>query len=129
MHASTIEGGHELSKAIRLNAVLGLERRTLPGESREDVERELAALLEACRAADPELEATQHTLLVREPFEIERDAEIVELAVSAATGVLGRPPAIGGASFWADSAFIATAGIPTCCSDPAARAPTPSRSG
>ena len=112
VHASTIEGGHELS-SYPARCVLGLERRTLPGESGEDVERELAALLEACRAADPELEATQHTLLVREPFEIERDAEIVELAVSAATGVLGRPPAIGGASFWADSAFIATAGIPT----------------
>ena len=27
--------------------------------------------------------------------------------------MLGAPPAIGGASYWADAAFIAAAGIPT----------------
>ena len=46
---------------------------------------------------------------VREPFEVSQDEEIVA-AVSAAAG--GTRP-IGGASYWADSAFIAATGIPT----------------
>lgn len=112
VHASTIEGGGELS-SYPARCVLRLERRTLPGETGADVERELAALLEACHAADPELHATQRTLLVREPFEVKQDAGIVKLVHAAATGILGSPPAIGGASFWADAAFIAAAGIPT----------------
>ncbi len=55
----------------------------------------------------------QRTLLVREPFEVGEDAHVVRAVRAAAEGVLGRPPAIGGASYWADAAFIAAAGIPT----------------
>src|SRR5215210_2001495 len=60
VHASVIEGGVELS-SYPARCVIGLERRTLPGETAGDVERELAALLADRRAADPELEATQRT--------------------------------------------------------------------
>src|SRR3954468_1965713 len=83
VHASVIEGGVELS-SYPARCVLGLERRTLPGEGGEDVEQELAALLDRCRAAAPELDAQQRTLLVREPFEVDRDAEIVGVVRAAA---------------------------------------------
>jgi acetylornithine deacetylase len=73
------------------------------------VESELAAIL----AAEPELDAEQRTLLVREPFEVDTGADIVDAVRNAAAGVLGSAPAIGGASYWADAAFIAAAGIPT----------------
>jgi acetylornithine deacetylase len=112
VHASVIEGGVERS-SYPARCVLGLERRTLPGEGREDVERELAALLDRCRAADPELDARQETLLVREPFEIDPGAELVAAVRAAAAEVMPAPPRIGGASYWADAAFIAAAGIPT----------------
>jgi acetylornithine deacetylase len=112
VHASRIAGGGELS-SYPASCVLELERRTLPGESAAAVEAELAALLDACRAADPRLRATQRTLLVREPFEIDAGAELVALVGEAAASVLGRRPPIGGASYWADAAFIAAAGIPT----------------
>jgi acetylornithine deacetylase len=112
VHASVIAGGGELS-SYPAECKLGLERRTLPGETVADVEAELTALLDRCRTADPELEASQRTLLVREPFEVAPDAEIVELVLDSAAEVLPARPAIGGASYWADSAFIAAAGIPT----------------
>lgn len=112
VHASLIQGGEELS-SYPARCVLGLERRTLPGESGADVEAELGSLLDACRAADPDLDAAQRTLLVREPFEVAQDAAVVELVRAAAAGVLGAPPRIAGASYWADAAFIAGAGIPT----------------
>jgi acetylornithine deacetylase len=100
VHASVIRGGAEMS-SYPARCVLGLERRTLPGETAADVERDLAALLDGSGAE-------QRTLLVREPFEVAEDAEIVHAVREAA----GHPP-VGGASYWADAAFIAAAGIPT----------------
>jgi acetylornithine deacetylase len=112
VHASTISGGEELS-SYPGRCVLGLERRILPGESAEDIEAEVAALLDRCRAADPALEAGQRTLLVREPFEVDQDAEIVSLVRDAATATHGAAPPLVGASYWADAAMIQAAGIPT----------------
>ena len=112
VHASTIAGGAELS-SYPARCVIRLERRTLPGETRGDVERELADLLAGCRARDPYLQVEQRTLLVREPFEIGGDAEIVRHVTAAAAGVLPSAPRVGGVSYWADSAFIDAAGIPT----------------
>jgi acetylornithine deacetylase len=73
VHSSVIEGGVELS-SYPARCVVGLERRTLPGETVAGVEAELASLLDGCRAADPELVARQRTLLVRAPFEISPEA-------------------------------------------------------
>ena len=112
VHASLIDGGVELS-SYPGHCVLGLERRTLPGDTGRDVERELAALLDRCRAGDPSLAVEQRTLLVREPFEVDQHAEIVGLVRAAAGDVTNEPPRVSGASYWADAAFIAAAGIPT----------------
>jgi acetylornithine deacetylase len=106
VHASVISGGAEMSSYPE-RCVVGLERRTLPSEDAAGVEAEIAALLDGCRAADGELVAEQRTLLVREPFEVAPSEEIVALVREVA----GRP--LGGASYWADAAFIAAAGIPT----------------
>ena len=112
VHASVITGGEELS-SYPARCVLGLERRTLPGESAADVEAELEALLTARRDADPALDAGRRTLLVREPFEVDEGAPLVETVRAAASEALGSAPPVGGASYWADAAFIAAAGIPT----------------
>ena len=114
VHASLISGGAELS-SYPAQCVIGLERRTLPGDTAAGIEAELDALLDRCRAADPELTARRRTLLVREPFEVDAGSEIVR-AVAEAAGIDGAP---GGASYWADSAFIAAAGIPTVLFGPA----------
>ena len=108
VHASLIEGGSELS-SYPSRCLVSLERRTLPGESGEDVDRELRDLLERCRAADPQFVAEHRTLLVRDPFEVDPEEEIVQIVRAAAPAT----PSLAGASFWADSGFIAAAGIPT----------------
>jgi acetylornithine deacetylase len=112
VHASLIRGGEELS-SYPARCVVSLERRTLPGEGAAHVDAELAGLIDECRAADPQLEASRRILLEREPFEVAADAEIAGLVRAAAGEVLGEPPAVAGASYWADAAFIAAAGIPT----------------
>ena len=52
VHASLIRGGDELS-SYPAECVVSLERRTLPGETAAQVEREIADVLDRCRAADP----------------------------------------------------------------------------
>jgi len=112
VHASVIAGGEELS-SYPGRCVVGIERRTLPGESAADVEAELERLLDACRAEDEALVVSRRTLLVREPFEMAPDSPVVTLVAGAVADTLGAPPVVEGASYWADAAFIAAAGIPT----------------
>ena len=118
VHASRIEGGVEMS-SYPARCTIGLERRTLPGETAAVVEAELAERLDGCRRRDPALEATSRTLLVRDPFEADADGGLVRTVEEVAEGVLGERPRRSGASFWADSAFIAAAGIPTVLYGPA----------
>lgn len=112
LHASLISGGLEES-TIPDRCTVVIERRTLPGESVDDVERDVAELLDRCRAADPELDVRSRTLLARDPFETVAGEGIVETVAEAASEHLGAPAEIGGVSYWADSAFISAAGIQT----------------
>jgi acetylornithine deacetylase len=112
LHASLIEGGRELS-TYPDRCVLSLERRTLPGEQGDAIEREIEALLDRCRAADPQLVVESRTLLVRDPFEVESSADVVQAVLAAARTELGTTPPVVAVPYWADSAFIAAAGIPT----------------
>jgi acetylornithine deacetylase len=85
--------------------VLTGERRTIPGETVEQVERELRAL-----AGDAEL----RIIASRDPLAGQADHPFVEL--------VGRVAEAGehtGALFWTDAALIADAGIPTVLFGPA----------
>jgi acetylornithine deacetylase len=104
VHASTIEGGQELSSFPARCLLLG-ERRTIPGETAADVEQELREL-----AGD----ATVRVIAHRDPYEAPVDHPFVELVarVAGAQDLVGAP-------FWTDAALIAGAGIPTVLYGPA----------
>ncbi len=53
------------------------------------------------------------SLASRQPFEVDENAEIVSAVRRCAASVLGSEPDVIGVSFWADSALLAGAGIPT----------------
>jgi acetylornithine deacetylase len=108
VHAGTIEGGSEQS-SYPGRCVIGVERRTLPGETERTFAGELDALLEKARRTRPELRASYRTGLVRDPFAIEPEHELVRLTRDLAAGA---PPPLTGAPYWTDAAFIAAAGIP-----------------
>ncbi len=103
LHASLIEGGQEFS-SYPARCLLTGERRTVPGETAEQVERELLRL-----AGDARL----RLLVRREPFEVAEDEKIVRLVRRhAGTELVGVP-------FWTDAALLADAGIPTVLFGPA----------
>ena len=104
LHASLIEGGQELS-SFPASCVLTGERRTIPGETVDQVEQELRAI-----AGEAEL----RIIASRDPFTAEPDHPFVE--------IVGRVAEAGehvGAPFWTDAALIAGAGIPTVLFGPA----------
>jgi acetylornithine deacetylase len=105
LHASLIEGGHELS-SYPAHCLLKVERRTLPGETVALVEQQLTEIAAAA-------EATVKSLFVRQPLETSPDELIVKTLLAQATATLGEAPAVIGAAFWTDAGLLAAAGIPT----------------
>jgi acetylornithine deacetylase/succinyl-diaminopimelate desuccinylase-like protein len=99
-HASLIDGGSELS-TYPDRCVLKGERRTLPDETRADVEREARELL-------GDVDGSARVTFFREPFEAREDDELVGLVARHAGG-----PEVVGVPYWADSALFAAAGMPT----------------
>jgi acetylornithine deacetylase len=112
VHASLIEGGQELS-SYPARCRLALERRTTPDESGDDFRRECEALLDG--VGDAELRMG----LVRDPFEVEPEAPVVQAMARAAEAVTGQPPENYGETYWMDAALIHAAGIPTVVFGPA----------
>ena len=104
LHASLIEGGQEYS-SYPARCLLTGERRTIPGETREQVELELHGL-----AGD----AAVRLGVGREPFESPPGHPFAELVsrVAGVTEPIGVP-------FWTDAALIAATGIPTVLFGPA----------
>ena len=111
-HASLIEGGQEYS-SYPARCVLQAERRTIPGETVAMVERELQDVVDEAGVGDDQFSAKLRSLASREPFEVAEDEAIVELVRHHATALLGSEAEIVGVPFWADSALLAGAGIPT----------------
>jgi acetylornithine deacetylase len=112
LHAATLAGGSGLS-TYAAGCRLQIERRTIPGESREMVTDEVRRLLRRQDERDPSFQADLEVLLVREPFEVPEDAAIVRALTEASTTVLGRRPAYVGQTPWMDAALLAAAGAET----------------
>src|SRR5215210_4124947 len=112
VHASLIEGGQELS-SYPARCVLSLERRTEPAETADDFRRECEALVEGIEDAEVRIG------LVRPPFRVDPEADVVRAVTRAAETVTGRPAEVYGESYWMDAALIQAAGIPTVVFGPA----------
>jgi acetylornithine deacetylase len=104
VHASLIEGGQELS-SFPARCLLAAERRTIPGETASDIDRELRELAG---------EATLRVIARREPYEAPVGHPFVELVARVAEA-----GELVGAPFWTDAALIAGAGVPTVLYGPA----------
>ncbi|MEM9935079.1 MAG: ArgE/DapE family deacylase [Bacteroidota bacterium] len=111
VHASTIEGGTEMS-IYPDKCVLELERRTLPGEYIEHVHAETENILNELRKRDPQLQVELSSYLERLPLEVDPEHPIVKSLSKSHKRKLGAAP-FQGVTFWTDAALISQKGIPT----------------
>lgn len=112
VHAATLRGGTGLS-TYAAECRLGIERRTIPGETEAEVEAEIRDILDALRSEDPSFQATMQVLLARPPFEARPDSTLAATLAGAAAAVTGKAPRTIGETPWMDSAVLAAAGADT----------------
>ncbi|HET9441214.1 MAG TPA: M20/M25/M40 family metallo-hydrolase [Longimicrobiales bacterium] len=107
MHCALISGGSGLSTYAE-ECLLQIERRTLPGETPEQVIAEIEALLQAAHVA-----GDVAMTLARPPLTVASDSVIAECARYGMQRVTGTGPRDAGVGYWMDAALFAQAGIPT----------------
>jgi len=107
LHCALIQGGSGLSTYSE-KCALKVERRTLPGETPDQVLRELN---EVVREVGEEAEI--NCLLERSPLACDRDAKVAACVRDATYLVTGKRPEETGVAYWMDAAVFAAAGIPT----------------
>ncbi|MGO9413243.1 MAG: M20/M25/M40 family metallo-hydrolase [Spirochaetia bacterium] len=112
VHASLISGGQELS-SYPASCRLGIERRTIPGEEPEAVEKDLQEALLLMARQDPAFRADVRFLFSRAPMEVAQSAPVVQALARAFEGSTGRRATFGGMSAWMDSSLLSAAGIPS----------------
>jgi acetylornithine deacetylase len=110
LHASIVHGGRELS-SYPDRCELQLERRTVAGESGEQAEREVRAILEDLRGEDADFDADATLTFSRPAYELPRGHPLPAALASAAAAPDRQRPV--GMSFWTDAAILGQAGIPT----------------
>lgn len=118
VHASVIAGGREMS-SYPATCRLGVERRTVPGETAKSAISELEDIAERCRRTDPGFQATVDLTFERRPFSIDAGHEIVELVRAVAARTSSRRPRISGSAGWMDAALLSGRSIPTVIYGPA----------
>ena len=107
LHCALIEGGTGLS-TYASECRLKVERRTLPGETAAEVERELRGVVDGTGE-----EATIECFFERAPLRCDGNARIVCAVRDAVTEVTGEVPVEAGVGYWMDAAVFAAARIPT----------------
>jgi acetylornithine deacetylase len=112
MHAATLRGGSGLS-TYAASCVLGIERRTIPGETVEACVAEVQSILDAAVAEDPSFSASLRLLLARSPFEADPGGGLVRTLAHAVADTTGEPAVFVGETPWMDSALLADAGVET----------------
>jgi acetylornithine deacetylase len=114
LHAGVISGG--LGPSIYPDrCTVGIERRTIPGETPESVLAEIEVVHATLHAADPRYQATTRLHFSRPPYEYDRMApspllDHLDQAIRERTGATLAPT---GHTAWMDSALLGAANIPT----------------
>lgn len=116
LHASTINGGIGLS-TYPDKCVLKIERRTLPGETPDDVMLELHSACDRVRARRPELSLQIRLIEAQAPSDVSPGAPVVTMLRNALRAE-AIEPTIEGMSAWTDAAVLNDAGIPAICFGP-----------
>ena len=111
LHASLIEGGREMS-TYPDRCVLRLERRTVDGEHDTTALDEVNEILDALRAEDSSVEASAQLMFHRRAY-VTPSGHNLPTQMEEALRSCGRDTTREGMTYWADTAVLGHAGIPS----------------
>jgi acetylornithine deacetylase len=115
-HAGFIQGGTAMT-AYPDHCTLRIERRTLPGETPEQVKAQVEAACAAVKALHPSFDATVTEEAYRAASDVALDSPVITTLLEAAAKTGAAAP-VEGASYWADASLFNAAGIPAICYGP-----------
>ncbi|TRO58607.1 ArgE/DapE family deacylase [Candidatus Bathyarchaeota archaeon] len=117
VHSSIISGGRELSTypdACKLQ----VERRLIPGETKEDIDKEFELLLSSIRKIDNDFDGDFEIIFFRGPMEVSSDEEICRILSDYAMSITGVKPNFIGKPYWLDTQIISEYGVPVVAFGP-----------
>ncbi|MGH9421689.1 MAG: M20/M25/M40 family metallo-hydrolase, partial [Thermoanaerobaculia bacterium] len=94
-----------------------IERRTIPGETADEVMREIRDACERVRARRPELSANVRLIGAQLPSDVSTDSPVVRM-LERGLQAAELPVVIEGMSAWTDAALLNEAGIAAICFGP-----------
>jgi acetylornithine deacetylase len=113
-----LKGGEGLSTYAPV-CELQIERRTIPGETVQQAVAEVQSIVDRLSAEDQSFCAIVECFFSREPFEVAREAAIVQHLVSAVHSEANKQPKYMGDTPWMDAALLSAAGVETVVYGPA----------
>jgi acetylornithine deacetylase len=116
VHASLIEGGSGMS-TYPDRCTLQIERRTLPGETVEQVRSEIEQACARAGAGFTDFRADIEIGVAQQPSDVATDAPIVG-ALAGALRAESLPVRVQGMSAWTDAALLNANNIPAICFGP-----------
>lgn len=112
IHTSLIHGGQEWS-SYPAKCQLSIERRTIPGETAEEIANEIRQVLGTISTADPRFQAVVRTAFARDPLDVIPHHPLLEILRRHASKAIGTELAFEGFGGWTDAALLLGKGIPT----------------
>jgi acetylornithine deacetylase len=116
LHGAFIEGGLGLS-TYPDRCIVRIERRTIPGETVADVQREILQACTRVRERRPVFSADVNLMFSQPPSDVPSSAPIVR-ALADQLRERGMSVTSSGMSAWTDAALLNEAGIPAICFGP-----------
>ncbi|MDQ3955682.1 MAG: M20 family metallopeptidase [Actinomycetota bacterium] len=109
INVGTISGGAKVN-IVPASCVIEVDRRSLPGESLEDVVASVEAAVDAARERFPDLDANVDASFYAAPFEIDENSTLVRNCLESVAEATGREGELMGFRGASDARFLAEAG-------------------
>jgi acetylornithine deacetylase/succinyl-diaminopimelate desuccinylase family protein len=112
LNVGTISGGEKVN-IIPAGCTIEVDRRSIPGETPEDLLGQMEEAIELAKQRFPELSATVELMFAGNPFEVDEDSEVVQKMSGAIEAVTGNPAELIGFRGASDARFMAEIGAQT----------------
>lgn len=110
IHTSLIEGGSDMC-TYPPRCTVSIERRTVSGESEQQVTQEIQKIINKLTEEDPDYGARLKIIAERSALDTDPDSGIMRALKEAYHNQQGKPAQITGAAYWTDAALLAEAGM------------------